>query len=217
MATATVIGKKRLLFHDVDWRDYGRFLRMFQDRPSVRLTYDCGDLEIIPTTHLRNTVSRFLARLATILTEELELPILGGGSTTLRRRRQSRGLDPDECFWIANERAMRGKDKLDLRVAPPPDLAIEIDVSKSSLPRQSIYAALRVPELWRFDGREASFWMLKPNGDYGQRPKSRIFPFLKAGDFTPFLQRLTSDDQNAIARDFRSWVRGEIGQAVPRP
>ena len=84
------------------------------------------------------------------LTQELHLPFHLGRSTTLRRRRKQRGLEPDDCYWIAHASDMRGKTAFNSRTDPPPDLAIEVDITHSSLDRMAIYAKLRVPEVkWR--------------------------------------------------------------------
>src|SRR5262249_54893083 len=141
--------QQHLVLRDIDWKTYNRLLRAFAERPGIRLTYDRGTLEIMSPSHGHDTDARFLGRLVVTLTEELGLPIKGGGSTTFRRRRRRRGLEPDDCYWIANEPRVRGKRKINLRVDPPPDLCIEVDVTHSSLNRLSIYAALNVPEVWR--------------------------------------------------------------------
>src|SRR5687768_7842702 len=119
----------------VDWRTYTRLLHAFAERPRIRLTYDRGELEIMSPSLQHDDDSCFLARLVVILTEEFSLPFHGGGSTTLRRQLKRRGLEPDECFWIANAPRMAGVRRLNLRGHPPPDLAIEIDVTRSSLNR----------------------------------------------------------------------------------
>ena len=87
--------------------------------------------------------------LVVTLTQELNLP-LHWGLDDLRRKRHQKGLEPDDCFWIAHEAEVRGKTIIDLRTDPPPDLAIEVDISRSSLDRMGIYAKLRVPEVWRW-------------------------------------------------------------------
>src|SRR5436190_2363972 len=109
---------------------------------------------------------RFLGDLVFVLTEELGLPLKRGGSTTLRRRLKQRGIEADECFWIANAPRMAGRRRLDLRVDPPPDLAIEVDVTHSPLDRLSIYAALKIPEVWRLKGDELLFYVLGGDGTY---------------------------------------------------
>src|SRR5207302_1383935 len=98
-----------------------------------------------------------LGRFIDVLTEEFHLPCRAGRSVTLRRRRKRRGLEPDNCYWIANAARLQGKVRLDLRTDPPPDLAVEVDVTASSLDRMSIYAALRVPEVWRLSAAGLAF------------------------------------------------------------
>jgi Uma2 family endonuclease len=126
MSTVPAKMSQQLLMHGVDWRTYGRLLRAFGERPAVRLTYDRGVLEIMSPLHEHESDGRFLGRLAVTLTEELALPLKAGGSTTFRRGQRRRGLEPDDCFWIAHEPQVRGKRRINLRVDPPPDLAFEV-------------------------------------------------------------------------------------------
>src|SRR5947209_3328710 len=130
----------------VDWRTYSRLLRLFAERPGLRLTYDHGELEIMSPLLEHDDAGRFLGVLVYVLTDELGLPLKHGGSTTLRRRLRQRGIEADECFWIANASRMAGRRRLDLRTDPPPDLAIEVDVSHSSLDRPGVSPPLGVPE-----------------------------------------------------------------------
>jgi Uma2 family endonuclease len=111
----------------VDWQTYTRLLTVFAERPGVRLTYDRGELEIMSPLLEHDKDDRFLFRLVITLTEELGLPVVEGGSTTLKRRRRRKGVEPDECYWIANAHRMTGRRRLDLRTDPPPDLAIEVE------------------------------------------------------------------------------------------
>src|SRR5437764_3750986 len=85
-----------------------------------------------------------LGRMVVVLTEELRLPIKAGRSSTFRKRRKQKGLEPDNSYWITSEPRVRGKRKIDLTIDPPPDLAIEVDCTRSSLDRMTIYAALKV-------------------------------------------------------------------------
>jgi len=216
MATASAPSGQRLVLHGVDWRTYTRFLHLFSDRRAVRLTYDRGSLEIMTISHEHESYGWFLGRLAVTLTEELNLPLKGGGSTTFRRRRKKRGLEPDDCYWIANAALVRGKMTIDLRIDPPPDLAIEIDITSSSLNRLGIYSALRVPEVWRFDGQTLTFHVLGSDGHYAVTPTSLAFPFLKPDELVRFLNLRLTQDENEVVQDFRVWVRQEIAPG-PRP
>src|SRR5437870_8588224 len=103
---------------------------------------------------------RKVGRVIETLAEETNRPIVSGGSTTFRREDLERGLEPDDCFYLANVAAILGKEEIDLRFDPPPDLALEIEISRSSLDRMSIYAALGVPELWRFNGQHLQVFIL---------------------------------------------------------
>lgn len=207
MATVQARSGQRLLLHDVDWPTYSRFLRLFAERPSIRLTYDRGTLEIMSPLHEHG---RFLGRLAITLTEELSLPLKAGGSTTFRRKRRRRGLEPDDCFWIANEAKVRGKRRIDLRKDPPPDLAMEVDVKSSSLNRMMIYAALKVPEVWRLDSRGLSFLVLGPDGIYANASHSLAFPFVTPADISRFLGLREKLNENAVIQKFRIWIRRQL-------
>jgi Uma2 family endonuclease len=192
---------------------YTRLLRIFAERAGIRLTYDRGELEIMtPLLLMHDDDARFLGDLVFILTEEMGLPLKRGGSTTLRRRLRRRGIEADECFWIANAHRMHGVRRLNLRIHPPPDLAIEVDVSRSSLDRLAIYAALHVPEVWRLDGDTLTFHVLDAAGHYSVAAASMTFPILTPADLVAFLQRARqASDENPITRDFRAWIRQRLG------
>ncbi len=200
---------QRLVLHNVDWRTYSRLLRALDER-HLRLTYDRGTLEIMTLTHEHESDAPFLGRLAVTLTEELGFPIKVGRSTTFRRRQKERGLEPDDCYWIASEPLVRGKRKIDLKVDPPPDLAIEVDITRSSLNRMSIYASLSVPEVWRYKGKVLTFNELQADGSYAVIAHSKAFPLISPADLMKFLPMREQMDENAVIRQFREWVRQRI-------
>lgn len=202
---------QRLLLDNVDWRTYSRLLRIFAEHRGIRLAYDRGRLEIVRPLPEHESDASFLGRLVIALTEELGLPIKEGGSMTMRRRKKQRGIEPDRCYWIANEPRMRGKRTFSLRVDPPPDLAIEVDVTSNSLNRLGIYAALGVPEVWRYEEPTLTFLALGGKRSYSPIPNSLAFPQLKPADLTPFLPMRASQDENSVVRQFRGWVRQNLG------
>ncbi len=134
------------------------------------------------------------------------------GAMTIRREDLARGLEPDNCFYLANWPQIRGRRTLDFSVDPPPDLGLEIDVTHLSLDRLPIYAALRVPEVWRFTGRELLGYRLNADGTYTQVEFSPTFPCLRLADVTPFLLRVFDDDETTLTESFRDWLRGIIPQ-----
>jgi Uma2 family endonuclease len=219
MSTIQAVRGNRLVLYNVPWPTYRHLLRLFGES-HVRLTYDRGTLEIMTLTFGHENQGYILGRFIDALTEELGLPVAGGGSTTFKRRRKKRGLEPDACYWIANEPLVRGKARLDLRTDPPPDLVLEVDVTHSSLDRMAIYAALGMPEVWRYDGRRLSFHTLGADGRYTEQPNSRAFPFLTPADLMRFLALCGQADVNTVVRQFRASVHQQQpggGAAPPSP
>jgi Uma2 family endonuclease len=197
----------------VDWQTYTRLLRAFAERPRIRLTYDRGELEIMAPFYAHDGDDRFVNHLVVALAEELGLPLRYGGSTTMRRRLKRRGIEADECYWIANAHRMQGVRDLNLRRDPPPDLALEVDVTRSSLDRLAIYAVLRVPEVWRLVGDTMTFHVLDASGQYAEASCSKSFPLVTPSDVLAFLQRFRqAGDVLPIVRDFRAWIRQRAGQ-----
>src|SRR5205814_1277642 len=141
-----------------------------------RVTYQDGDLEFMTISLEHDSYGRWIGRLISFVAFEMKLSLKTGGSTTLKKALRKVGLEPDECFWIKHASEVRGKKKWDALTDPPPDLAVEIDISTSWLDRLEIYAALKVPEVWRFDGDALQVLILGSNGKYRERSRSLAFP-----------------------------------------
>jgi Uma2 family endonuclease len=199
----------RFLLHNIGWLTYGMMLTDLENS-HVRLTYDRGKLELMAPTYRHEGWGRVIGRLLNVLTEELSIPAIEAGSTTFRREDLERGLEPDDCFYIASVGRIIGKTDIDLSRDPPPDLAIEVDVTRTSLDRMVIYAALRVPEVWRFDGESIEVNCLRADGTYETRDRSPTFPDLPLERFVEFALRATQTDATSLAKEFRAWVRQNL-------
>ncbi|MGE4003727.1 MAG: Uma2 family endonuclease, partial [Planctomycetaceae bacterium] len=110
-----------------------------------------------------------------------------------------------ECYCVANEPAMRHLGQWDPSAHPPLDLAIEVDITSSSINRQDIYARLGVAELWRFDGERLHSLMLD-SGRYVASPESLAVPGLVVNDLLPFLYQMLTERENAILKMFIEWI-----------
>jgi Uma2 family endonuclease len=209
--------KHRLVLYDVEWREYEGFLRLLDERPAIRLTYDRGVLEIMTLSSEHEYTKHILGRFVVVLTEELGLPVRGGGSTTFRRRKRKRGLEPDECYWIQSEALVRGKEEINLRIDPPPDLALEVDITHSSLDRLNIYAALEIPEVWRLERQIPVCYLLGDDGRYKVSPTSKALAGLRPAELSPFIGLRGQMDDNALIREFRAWVQEQrkAGRLAP--
>ena len=83
------------------------------------------------------------------------------------------GIEPDYCFYIERWQAVVGRDRLNWRVDPPPDLVIELDVTAYS--NVTDYLPYRVPEVWLFKKNQLAIHRLQEDG-YQLRSQSHSFP-----------------------------------------
>ncbi|MCA9185276.1 MAG: Uma2 family endonuclease [Pirellulaceae bacterium] len=204
--TSRVSGEERFLVRDVSWDFYKRFCDEIGERP-LRLSFTDGNLEIMITKSPHEFYKTILAKLIEMIIFELELPVRSGGNMTFQREDLEKGFEPDECWWIANESVVRKKLDFDFQLDPPPDVAIEIEISRSLVDRIGIYAAMRVPEIWRHDGHKLRFYVLGENGHYTNSPVSRSFPFLSPDHLTPYLSLEDDTDETTRVRRFVDWLR----------
>jgi Uma2 family endonuclease len=196
---------QHFVLEDASWDIYEKLLREVGDRP-IRLTYDEGRLEIMSPLPEHERPKKIIARMIEMLAFELDLPMVSLGSTTFSRKDKAKGLEPDECYYFKNEQRMRGRKRLDLKKDPPPELVVEIDITSRSIDREPIYAALGVPEVWRYDGRRLQCLHLQ-GGEYPVRKHSLAFPFLEPAQLQRFLDMLPQHDETSIIKAFVAWVR----------
>jgi Uma2 family endonuclease len=196
-----------VVFHGVTWADYEAQLRIVGERP-IRVIYDQGTMEVVMPSLGHEDEAYRLGRIVDTLTEEFDLPVKAGRTTTHKRRDLDRGAEPDQCYWFGqNARRMSGKKQLDLAIDPPPDLAIEVDITRSSLDRLTIFAAVGIPEIWRVAADSLAFLHLQPDGSYRASDASLAFPNLFASDLAPFLAQGRGDEDTSWIRSFRLFVR----------
>ncbi|MBV8265515.1 MAG: Uma2 family endonuclease [Planctomycetaceae bacterium] len=203
--------EQRFLLRDVGWEGYETMLKLVGDRP-IRLTYDRGDLELMSPSLEHEEYRELLDLLVWLVAAGLRIPCRGAGLTTWRRRAKDRGLEADACFYLASFPRVSGKrTKIDLEVDPPPDLAIEVEISRSTLGRMGIYAALGVPEVWRFDGEALRVEQLQADGTYTTVANSRSFPFLAPEEVVRWVRLAeTIEDRGEWLRQLQDWIREEL-------
>ncbi len=205
-----LVGDQRVLLYEIGWQDYVAIGEILRDRPGLRLTYDDGKLEIMTLSPEHDRYKYWLGRLLDILAEECSVRIAPFGSMTFQRKDLAKGFEPDDCYWIANEPHMRAKLTWDPAVDPPPDLIQEIEMSRSAGSRMPIFAALRVPEVWRFDGVSIRVFILQTDGSYLRVERSPTFPKIPLQEIVRFLAPDETKDYLTILREFRAWVREHL-------
>lgn len=202
----------------VDGIPYSSYVQISDALPErgIRVTYDGGRLELMSTSREHERYDRFLGRLLELLATEMNIEMDCGGRMTLRQAELEKGMESDNCYWIQNEPRMRGKHTYDPAIDPPPDLAWEIEVSPSVLNRLVILAALKVPEVWRYDGETIVILLLSATGEYESSSRSKAFPFLPEQELVRFLNMQDTMSQTQIARLFQTWVRQQTAAGWPQ-
>ena len=210
METIKSPAEQKVFLSNVSWETYERLLEDHLDSSAPRFTYDRGMLEILSPSPEHEAYNRSLALLVEVLAEELGVDVYDLGSTTFRREDLERGFEPDSCFYIQNEEKIRGKDRIDLTVDPPPDLVIEVDITSPSVNKLPIYARLGVPEIWRYNGRDLKVLRLENDG-YVEVSESITLSPLKSTTLSGLVERSKSLRRTVWLREVRDAAREHSG------
>jgi len=195
---------QRVLLQNVTWAELEAILEELGEHRAARIAYDRGMLEIMAPLPEHEDDKEIISDLVKALLEELDIEFRCLGSTTFKNQFMEKGIEPDQCFYIKNEALIRGKKRLDLTIDPPPDLALEIDITSRTHP--NIYLALNVLELWRFEKGSLKINLLQ-NGNYVESQSSLNFPHLPLIEVIPqYLEKSKTAGRNATLKAFRSWV-----------
>jgi len=199
---------QRVLLQDVTWQELETILEELGEHRAARIAYDKGILEIMAPLPEHEDDKEIISDLVKALLEELDIEFRCLGSTTFKNQAMAQGIEPDQCFYIKNESKVRGKKRLDLTVDPPPDLALEIDITSRTHP--NIYQALKVPELWRFERGKLKINILQ-DGHYVESLQSLNFPSFPLIEAIPqYLEQSLTAGRNATLKAFRAWVKKQI-------
>lgn len=200
--------------YGTDWYGYMAVSGLVGDR-RLRTFFCDGEMEILMPSVRHELWIALLGQLVEMLTLELQIPMRCLGMTTFRREDLDKGLEPDRCYYLTNEAKICGKLALDLSVDPPPDLALEVEITSSVEKRMRVYAGLGVPEVWRFDEAKLTVNQLVTNGEYVVSERSRYFPMLPMSGLVQFLRMYDKLDDTAIRTSFRDYVRSQIAAGWP--
>lgn len=202
---------QRLTATGANWSIYQNVMaRRDAMRPGMRIQYDRGEIHIMPTSFLHELLKSLLAQLLEVIFVELKIDMIPAGGMTVSQEDMDRGFEPDECFYVQSFRRVLGKEKLDFQKDPPPDLIIEIEITSSVSTRLPIFAAFRVPEVWRYDGKSLTVLHLMPDGRYEPMSDSLAIPGFPFADLPKFLSQSGKVSNTAILREFQQWVRENL-------
>jgi Uma2 family endonuclease len=201
---------QRIYLHDVSWEEFEQILLELGEKRVTRIAYHTGELEIRMPLPEHERIKVLISNLLVVLLEELDLPWESLGATTFKNARMKTGIEPDDCFYIKNCQAVVGKKRLDLAIDPPPDLAIEIDITSPT--QLSAYEALGVTEIWRYQqGKLAVFVLVE--GRYLEATTSSLFPSLPiVTGISQILERKTEILTSEARKEFRQWVQQTLAK-----
>ncbi len=209
MIATSIIAEQRTVLQNISWETFEILLAETGEHRGSRVAYECGILEIMSPLIEHESYKSIIGHLVIVLAEELGIEIKSAGSTTLKRKSANRGIEPDNCYYIQNELAFRGKYFLDLTKDLPPDLAIEIDITSTSVNKLEIYSFLGVPEIWMYNGQVLQFYQLVKN-QYIECKCSRAFPLISATEISQFIEQSKTIGEIALIKLFRTWIKNKI-------
>ncbi|MEA5618112.1 Uma2 family endonuclease [Cronbergia sp. UHCC 0137] len=199
---------QRVVLKDVTWPELETIIEELGEHRAARIAYDRGTLEIMAPLPEHEYDKEIISDLVKALLEELDREFVSLGSTTFKNKFMVQGIEPDQCFYIRHETLIRGKKRLDLTIDPPPDLALEIDITSRTYPH--IYQTLKVPELWQFEKGKLKINILQ-NGIYVESQSSLNFPNLPLIEVIPqYLEKSMTAGRNATIKAFRIWIRQHL-------
>jgi Uma2 family endonuclease len=202
------IAEQRVILSNISWQTFDQLLKELGDNRATRLAYNEGLLEIMTPLGPHENNNRFIDDLIRAIADELNLNLKKFGSLTMKREKKLKGAEPDSCYYLQNEPVVRSKQEIDLDNDPPPDLVLEIDITGGSLDKKPIYAAIGVPELWRYDGNRLEVFVLEPlKRNYLSVSQSPTFPWMPLDVIHRFIRQSLVDGETATLRAFRAWVR----------
>jgi Uma2 family endonuclease len=199
----------QVLLRDVSWLELEQILDELGEHRAAQISYSNGLLEIMTPSPEHEDDKAIISDFVKILLEELGREFRTLGSTTFKHEQMDQAVEPDECFYIQHEAMIRGKKRIDLPRDPPPDLAIEIDITART--RLGNYEKLGVPELWRYDGEALEIYQLQGDA-YCLVDESLQFPGLAVQQAIPqYLAQSKTQGRTVAMRSFRRWVLQQTG------
>lgn len=195
----------------VSWDTFSRLLEELGDQRNQRLSYYLGNVEIMSPLGEHENNNRFIDDLIRGIADELNLNLKKFGSLTLRSNQEKQAVEPDSCYYINNEPLVRNKQHIDLTIDPPPDLVLEIDITSGSLNKLPIYATLKVPEIWRYNGKKLTvFCFNSKTNNYQQLIKSKIFTWLDLDMIPALINQSLDIGETATLKQFRQWIKDNV-------
>jgi Uma2 family endonuclease len=160
------------------WQEYQALCDRRGDGSIPRIKYRSGEVWLMSPLPKHGRDAHLIAAIITTLLDNQEQEYDAFTPVTMQLPEES-GIEPDYCFYIDHWQAVSGKERIDWRNDPPPDLVLEIDVTSYSDVQD--YLPYRVPEVWLFRQQQLLIYQLQGD-EYEVKSQSQYFPEVNLAD-----------------------------------
>lgn len=193
------------------WTDWEGYLRCREalDETGVRITYDRGRMELMSPSPQHEQGKSDLGCILEAWMQEAGVDFSTGGSPTMRQEAAERGLEPDECYYLGENAGRRlGPPAEGLNLFPP-DLVLEVEVSRGAIDRLDLFRTMGVREVWRYDygKHRLHVHVLQAGGTYSEEAGSRLLPDLPVQALPGFIRRGGEVITSRLMAEVRDWTR----------
>ena len=165
---------------NISWLEFESILQELGEKRRTRIAYSESTLEIMVPLPEHERPKDLISDIVKILLKSAGRRYEPFGSTTFKREGAA-GVEPDACFYILNYQGMINRRRL-LPDDPPPDLAIETDVTSKT--KIDAYKIIGVPEVWVYDSGRLRIYLLQ-DGEYVESDISPNFPEIAIAQLIP--------------------------------
>ncbi len=204
-----LLEQDQVILHGISWQTFQQLLTDRGERCGVLLAYNRGTVELRMPSQEHKWIKTTLTQVVDAIALARELHYRSLGSTTFNREDLDRGFEPDACFYLEHADAVTPEYPLDLETTPPPDLVIEVDITHSSLDKLPIYAALGIPEIWRYTNGKVEMRCLT-EGTYTIAETSRVLPEIDAALVSRFIDEArTAPNQSRWFKNVMTMIEAQ--------
>lgn len=200
-----IVIEEHIILRGVSWKIYKALMKEHESRSAPRFTYNQGCLEIYMPSQKHEEKAVFLEKIVEIYAEEQEMELRNIRSTTFKKDNLEKGIEPDGCFYLQSYEKVFGMEKINLEQFPP-DLVLEVDIFSPSINRFPIYAAFKVPEIWRYAGNVVKIHLFDGK-KYLESTTSLALPKVTSELLTQFLAESETMKRSAWLKKVRDSAR----------
>jgi Uma2 family endonuclease len=211
--------ERHFVIPGIRWDAYVTINEALGDRRNPRMIYCQGRLTFMGKSRVHERLAEYLDHLVIAVASYSQIECEPSGEATYRRRQKEAGLEGDRTFHFgANAERMRGIQNYDFEEDPPPDLAIEVEVTHPADEAIAAWGRLAVPEVWRFDAATwtCSFWNRRDDGSYEQVTRSLFLSMLDPSDVVDQVRRAQEVGTSKWYLELGDWVRDVVRPRVDR-